>query len=177
MKKAVILSMIFTAFACKNSSQKTVENAYDEQQTISYEGIAEKSFDELFTAIQPEEIGESPITLASKTNIAITAGHADDYNTMMASDGGIGVLIGKPVTFCGLRGSRYTFEVLLKDSVYTFSFFDERFRDDFMKFGMQPGRDSQKMNETALTAVSTPSGLMTFKEARLVIECRLAQTH
>lgn len=177
MKKIAILSMIFTVFACKNSSQKTAENACDEQQTISYEGVSEKSFDELFFEIQPEEIGESPIILASKTNIAITAGRADDYNTMMASDGGIGVLMGKPVTFCGLRGSRYTLEVLLKDSVYTFSFFDERFRDDFMKFGMQSGRDSQKMKETALTAVSMPSGRMTFKEARLVIECQLAQTH
>lgn len=177
MKKIAILAMIFVAFACKKSAQKAADPACAAPQAVSYEGVSVKSFGELFTEIQPEEIGESPITLASKTNIVITAGHADDYNAMVAGDGGMGVLMGKPVTFCGLRGSRYTLEVMLKDSVYTFSFFDERFRSDFMKFGMQSGRNSQKMKETALTAVSTPSGLVAFKEARMVIECQLAQTH
>ncbi|GHT17339.1 hypothetical protein FACS189429_1200 [Bacteroidia bacterium] len=176
MKKLIILSLVFAGFACTKATQKQSEQIENQQPTVSFEGIREKSFNELFRSIKPEEINESFITLAIKDNIVITAGRTADYNSMVAGDGGIGVLMGKPVTFCGLRGSRYTLEILLKDSVYTFSFFDERFRADFMKFGEKSGRDSQKMQETTLTAVSTPSGLMTFKEARLIIECQLAQT-
>ena len=145
--------------------------------TISYNGVKEKSFDELFCPIAPDAIDPNIIGLVQKEFIVITAGREDHYNAMVASDGGMGGLMGKPVTFCGLRGSRYTLEVILKDSVYTFSFFDERFKDDFMIFGKQSGRDSQKMKQTNLTAVATPSGKMTFKEAKIVIECTLAQTH
>ncbi|MDR2824445.1 MAG: flavin reductase family protein [Prevotellaceae bacterium] len=177
MKNFLIFSIIFAGFACTKATQKQAKDLENQRQAISYEGIADRSFSELFTEIKPKELVESPITLASRNNIVITAGNVTDYNSMVAGDGGVGVLMGKAVTFCGLRGNRYTLEVLLKDSIYTFSVFDERFRADFMKFGEKSGRDSQKMKETALTAVSTPSGLMTFKEARLVIECQLAQTH
>jgi flavin reductase (DIM6/NTAB) family NADH-FMN oxidoreductase RutF len=96
---------------------------------------------------------------------------------MVASDGGIGILMNKPVTFCGLRGSRYTLEVILKDSIYTMSFFEDRYKDQYMIFGQKSGRDSEKMKETSLTAVVTPSGKMAYKEAFLIIECQLAQTH
>jgi flavin reductase (DIM6/NTAB) family NADH-FMN oxidoreductase RutF len=39
--------------------------------------------------------------------------------------------------------------------------------------GSKSGRDSKKMEEVELTSVQTPSGDMSFKEARLIIECRL----
>ena len=35
------------------------------------------------------------------------------------------------------------------------------------------GRDSEKMKEVELTSVQTPSGEMSFKEAKLIIECKL----
>ncbi|MDR1653050.1 MAG: flavin reductase family protein [Prevotellaceae bacterium] len=177
MQKLLIFALLFAAFSCTKFSSGQAADADNQAQTISYDSVSSKSFDELFTEVQPEDIADNPVKLALTDNIVITAGRAAHYNSMVAADGGTGVLMGKPVTFCGLRGSRYTLEVLLRDSVYTFSIFDERFRCDFMKFGDKSGRDSQKMTETALTAVSTPSGLVTFKEARLVIECQLAQTH
>jgi flavin reductase (DIM6/NTAB) family NADH-FMN oxidoreductase RutF len=41
--------------------------------------------------------------------------------------------------------------------------------------GSKSGRDSEKMKEVELTSVQTPSGNMSFKEARLIIECKLIQ--
>jgi flavin reductase (DIM6/NTAB) family NADH-FMN oxidoreductase RutF len=39
--------------------------------------------------------------------------------------------------------------------------------------GSKSGRDSEKMKEVELTSVQTPSGDMSYKEARLIIECKL----
>ena len=39
--------------------------------------------------------------------------------------------------------------------------------------GSKSGRDSEKMKEVELTSIQTPSGDMSFKEARLIIECKL----
>ena len=44
-----------------------------------------------------------------------------------------------------------------------------------MLFGKKSGRDSDKMKETKLTAVQTPSGRTTYKEASLVLECNLVE--
>lgn len=176
-KVLALLMVLLAASSCSNTQSKAAKSQAVLGDTISYEGVKEKSFGELFRQISPEDIDRNIIGLAQKEFIVITAGRENHYNAMVASDGGIGALMGKPVTFCGLRGSRYTLEIILKDSVYTFTFFDERFKGDFMIFGQQSGRDSQKMQQTSLTAVATPSGKVTFKEAKIVIECKLAQTH
>ena len=59
--------------------------------------------------------------------------------------------------------------------VYTVSFFDNEFKDDIMQFGMKSGRDSDKMKETKLTAVQTPDGNPAYKEAKIILECCLAE--
>lgn len=51
------------------------------------------------------------------------------------------------------------------------SYFDDEYKEDIMPFGMQSGGD--KMKNIKLTAVQTPAGSMTFKEAKLIIECKL----
>jgi flavin reductase (DIM6/NTAB) family NADH-FMN oxidoreductase RutF len=180
MKYLFLSLLIISVLSCSNADKQTPQTASETAtvtNAISYEGVKEKSFDQLFKEIKPNEIDDNFIGLVQKDFIVITAGREDYYNSMVAGDGGFGVLMGKPATFCGLRHTRYTLEVILKDSVYTMSFFDEQFRDGFMIFGQKSGRDSEKMKETTLAAVTTPSGKVTFKEAKLVIECKLAQTH
>jgi flavin reductase (DIM6/NTAB) family NADH-FMN oxidoreductase RutF len=44
-----------------------------------------------------------------------------------------------------------------------------------MFLGNKSGRDSDKMKEVELQAIQTPCGNMTFREARLVVECKLMQ--
>lgn len=180
MKKILLLSLMASCVllvSC-NKAQNTdnKEAATDTTATISDADIKNKSFDELFKAIDPEQISENIFKLVSKDNTVITAGTDSLFNSMVAGDGGVGILKGKPVTWCGLRASRYTLEIIEKDKIYTMTYFEEKYRDQFMAFGKTSGRDSNKMKETTLTPIVTPSGKVAYKEAKLIIECKLAQT-
>jgi flavin reductase (DIM6/NTAB) family NADH-FMN oxidoreductase RutF len=145
-------------------------------RTLTREEIKSRSFSELFTAIDVKNIPEDVFTLISENFAVLTAGSPSHYNSMVAGWGGWGVMFSKPTTFLMLRSSRYTLELMRKELRYTMAFFDDEYKDDIMKFGTQSGRDSdEKMKNTALTAVETPANNMTFKEAKLIIECNLVQ--
>ena len=85
-------------------------------------------------------------------------------------------MFNKPVAFSMLRANRYTLELMRREQKYTMSFFDAEFKDDITQFGLSSGRNSdEKMKNTKLTSVQTPSGNMVFKEAKLIVECKLIQ--
>ena len=94
---------------------------------------------------------------------------------MTGSGGGMGMLFRKPVTWCVLQTTRYTLELIEKEKTYTMSYFPKKFRKQILFLGSKSGRDSEKMKEVELTSVQTPSGDMSFMEARLIIECRLME--
>jgi flavin reductase (DIM6/NTAB) family NADH-FMN oxidoreductase RutF len=133
------------------------------------------SFDQLFKLISPEEVGDNVFTLVGEVFPVITAGKEDHFNSMTASGGGLGMLFKKPTTWCILRADRYTLEMIQKEQTYTMSYFPEEFKEQVLFFGSKSGRDSEKMNEVELTSIQTPSGNMTYKEARLIFECKLTQ--
>lgn len=54
------------------------------------------------------------------------------------------------------------------------TYFDEEYKEDIMLFGTKSGRDTNKMKESKLTPVQTPSGNPAYKEAKLIIECKLS---
>jgi flavin reductase (DIM6/NTAB) family NADH-FMN oxidoreductase RutF len=137
--------------------------------------VKEMNFDQLFKQISPEEICDNVFTLVGKVFPVITAGKDDHYNSMIGSGGGLGMLFGKPTTWCLLRADRYTLEMIQKEQTYTMSYFPEEYKKQMLFLGSKSGRDSEKMKEVELTSVPTPSGDMTFKEARLIIECKLTQ--
>ncbi|MDR2385145.1 MAG: flavin reductase [Tannerella sp.] len=163
--------------AKKSKQNESLSKATDSIVKTALTEVENMSFDELFTEITPEEIDKNIVGLIKTYNIVITSGKETGYNSMVAGDGGMGILMGKAVTFCGLRGNRYTLEIILKDSVYTMSFFEDKYKDDYMIFGQKSGRDTEKMKETKLTAIVMPSGKMAYKEAFMIIECQLSQTH
>lgn len=179
MKKTAILFLILTAFimqscngrsARKNARQEALVN--EDATVLSREEIRSRSFQELFNAIEAKDIPGDVFTLVGSDYTVITAGDSSHYNSMVAGWGGWGILFNKPATWCFLRSSRYTLELIRKGQAYTMSYFDEAYKEDFMLFGMKSGRDSDKMKESKLTSVQTPSGNMTYKEARLIIECK-----
>jgi flavin reductase (DIM6/NTAB) family NADH-FMN oxidoreductase RutF len=131
------------------------------------------NFDQLFKQISPEEIRDNVFTLVGKVFPVITAGKEDHYNSMTASGGGLGLLFMKPTTWCILRADRYTLEMIQKEQTYTMSYFSNEYKEQILFLGSKSGRDSEKMKEVELTSVQTPSGDMSFKEARLIIECKL----
>ena len=137
--------------------------------------IKEMNFDQIFKQISPEEISDNVFMLAGKDFFVITAGKQDHYNSMIGSGGGLGMLFKKPATWCLLRSDRYTLEIIQKEQTYTMSYFPEECKEQILFLGSKSGRDSEKMKEVELTSVQTPSGDMSFKEARLIIECKLTQ--
>jgi len=152
------------------------ENAGKNNAVLSREEIKSRSFSELFKTIDVKDIPEDVFTLISKDYAVLTAGNPSHYNSMVAGWGGWGTLFSKPATFLMLRSNRYTLELMRKEQKYTMAFFDNEYKNDIMYFGKQSGRDSdEKMKNTRLIAVETPSGSMAFKEAKLIIECKLIQ--
>jgi flavin reductase (DIM6/NTAB) family NADH-FMN oxidoreductase RutF len=141
----------------------------------SHVNAKEMNFDQLFKEISPEEISDNVFTLVGKVFPVITAGKEDRYNSMTGSGGGMGLLFKKPTTWCLLRADRYTLELIQKEQTYTMSYFPNQYMKQILFLGSKSGRDSQKMKEVELTSVQTPSGDMSFKEARLIIECKLTQ--
>lgn len=137
--------------------------------------IKDINFDQLFKQISPEELCDNVFTLVGKVFPVITAGKEDHYNSMTASGGGLGMLFKKPTTWCILQAGRYTLEIIQKEQTYTMSYFPNEYKKQILFLGSKSGRDSEKMKEVELTSVQTPSGDMSFKEARLIIECRITE--
>jgi flavin reductase (DIM6/NTAB) family NADH-FMN oxidoreductase RutF len=144
-------------------------------KTANHVNVKEMSFEQLFKQIFPEEMGDDVFTLAGKVFPVITAGKVENYNSMTGSGGGFGVLFKKPATWCVLRADRYTLELIQKEQTYTMSYFPDEYKKQVFFLGSKSGKDSKKMEEVELVSVQTPSGNMSFKEAGLIIECKLTQ--
>ncbi len=184
MKRLFLLSFLAVAMlsGCNgNVSRQAGEDIGNEccagkQATpLTREEIKSRSFGELFDTIDVKNIREDVFTLVGEDSGILTAGTPEKFNSMVTSWGGWGIVFGKPGVFHFLRSNRYTLELMREQQVYTVSFFDNEFKDDIMQFGMKSGRDSDKMKETKLTAVQTPDGNPAYKEAKIILECRLAE--
>jgi flavin reductase (DIM6/NTAB) family NADH-FMN oxidoreductase RutF len=132
-------------------------------------------FGQLFKPISPEEIPDDVFTLFGKIFPVVTVRTSESCNAMVASGGGLAVCFRKPAAWLIFPSKRYTLELIKSEQAYTLSFFPDSHRQQFMFLGNRSGRDSNKMEEAALTTIETPLGNMAFEEARLIIECRLTQ--
>jgi flavin reductase (DIM6/NTAB) family NADH-FMN oxidoreductase RutF len=144
-------------------------------QTTNHVNVKEMNFDQLFKQISAEEVCDqfNVFTLVGKDFYAITAGKKNHYNSMIGSGGGFGLFFKKPTTWCLFRTDRYTLEIIKKEQTYTLTYFPEEYKKQMLFLGSKSGRDSEKMKEVDLTSVQMLSGDMSFKEARLIIECQL----
>ncbi len=180
MRKSLLLVITIALFAsCTGSGNQQSSEAKESKQVttanLTQEEIKAKSFDELFKSIRPEEIPESVFKLVGSDYTVITAGKPDNYNSMVASYGGWGQLFDVPVTWCFLRANRFTLEYMRKEQSYTMAYFDAPYKEQIMLFGTKSGRDTDKMKQHTLTSVQTPSGNISYKEAKLIIECKLTE--
>jgi flavin reductase (DIM6/NTAB) family NADH-FMN oxidoreductase RutF len=121
--------------------------------------------------VEPEALDEQVLRLIGREWMLITAGTPDSWNTMTASWGGLGVLWGKPVSFCFVRPTRHTFGFMNRAVEYTLSFFPEQYRSALEFCGSRSGRDVDKARETGLLPVPV-GGSVAFSQARLVLLCR-----
>lgn len=122
--------------------------------------------------LEIKELSENFFETISKEWMLITSGTKNKFNTMTASWGGIGFLWNKPVAFVFIRPERYTYEFTEKNEFMTLSFLGEENRNIYQICGSKSGRDTDKIKETGLQPIFTPLGNITYKQARLTLECR-----
>ena len=115
---------------------------------------------------------EDEFKIIGKEWMLVTAGGADEVNTMTASWGGMGWLWNKPVAFVFIRPERYTHGLIESNDRFSLSFYTEDYKSALQLCGSVSGRDHDKIREAGLTPVSLDNGVVTFSEARLSISCR-----
>ncbi len=125
-----------------------------------------------FRSINPQEIFDNPFKLFGSDWGLVTAGNPEGLNTMTVSWGGVGIMWNKPVTFTFIRPTRYTFEFLERNDLFTICFFDESYREALSFCGSKSGRNVNKVEETGLTPMFTEEGAPCFEQARMVLVCK-----
>ncbi len=144
------------------------------KQTAIDKDVKEMTFEEIFQRVDSAAVKQTLASLmAAEEHPVITAGTPEKFNSMAASWEALGRYFEKPGTLCLLGAGRYTLEFIRERQTYTMTFLPGELRSELIAFGTRSGRNSNKMEETKLTAVETPSGNMTYKEASVVIELRL----
>lgn len=168
--------LVLCITSCTNKDQKQQTNDETPQAVVlTTEQLRDMSFNDLFTSIEPTALKENIFKIFNEDYAVVTSGKAEDYNSMVASFGGVGILYGNPVTWLYLRANRYTLQYIRDNGSYTLCFFDEPYKEKIMHFGTSSGRGTDKMNTHSLTSTLTPAGWVGYKEARLIIECDLTQ--
>jgi flavin reductase (DIM6/NTAB) family NADH-FMN oxidoreductase RutF len=131
--------------------------------------------------VSEHELDINAFSEIGKQWMLITAGSVDDYNTMTASWGTLGVLWGRSVAICFVRPTRHTYQFMERQEHFTLSFFPTEFHSALVYCGSHSGRDVDKAAETGLSPIAAASGndaieggieAVTFAEARLVFVCR-----
>ena len=161
-KTAVIILIAMAAVSCQ--PKEKIEKETTSMETKNHWGD--------FAEIAPTEISENVIQLIGKEWMLITAGTESAFNSMTASWGALGEIWSKPASFIMVRDSRYTYQFLQENGIYTLCFFDETYKEALTIMGTKSGRDTDKVKESGLTPVVTPNGSMAYAEAKMVIECK-----
>lgn len=126
---------------------------------------------EQFIEVKPIELSINPFEKIGQEWMLITAGKIENYNTMTASWGGLGVLWNLNVATCYIRPQRHTFKFAEEFDVFTLSFFPAEYKKALSYCGSHSGKDVDKAKETGLIPVETQNGV-SFKQASLILECR-----
>ncbi|WP_081589750.1 flavin reductase family protein [Bacteroides oleiciplenus] len=161
-----VISFFLLVASCTNSSDKKATDQSSESNVTSTD------WQSRYDKIEASDLPDNVIQLIGKEWMLVTAGTKNSYNTMTASWGGIGYIWERPSTFIFIRDTRYTYQFLQREESFTLSFFDEKYRNALRICGTRSGRDTNKIEEAGLSPLETPSGLMSFGEARMIIECK-----
>lgn len=124
-----------------------------------------------FIEIQPKALQQNVFQAIGDDWMLITAGNEDQFNTMTASWGGMGVLWNNDVVFAFVRPTRYTYEFMEREDRFSLCFFGGEYRKALQFCGTKSGRQVDKVAETGLTPLFD-QGVPYFAQARTVLICR-----
>ena len=153
-------------FGCGKQSANTAADAQTNELT------QDSAWAENYINIPATDIKDNMSQVIGSEWMLVTAGNKESFNTMTAGWGATGFIWGRPAAFIMIRDSRYTYEFIEREQAYTLSFFTEEYKHALNICGTRSGRAGDKIKEAGLMPIMTPSGMMTFAEARMVIECR-----
>lgn len=125
-----------------------------------------------YKQIAPDKIPGNIYKMLSEDWMLVTGGNNNQFNMMTASWGGLGHLYNKPVAFCFINPTRYTYQLLENNDTYTLCFFTEAYRDALNYCGSHSGKNEDKVKGSGLTPILTPSKSVAYSEAWMVIECK-----
>ncbi|WP_280746356.1 MULTISPECIES: flavin reductase [unclassified Parabacteroides] len=145
----------------KDESSRQIENT-----------TASNDWQSQYDRIEASDLPDNVFNLIGKQWMLVTAGNKKKYNTMTASWGGFTYVWERPATIAYIRDNRYTYGFLQQEESFTLSFFTEQYRGALRICGTKSGRDTDKVKEAGLTPIETPAGLISFGEARMIIECK-----
>lgn len=124
-----------------------------------------------FTKVDVSTLSCNPFTLLAKQWMLVSAGTPDNWNTMTASWGGVGVIWGAPTATVYIRHSRYTKEFVDAQEYFTITFLQNGNQKALGVLGATSGRDMDKMHNSGLTPMQV-EGQPTFAQAHTVFVCR-----
>lgn len=124
-----------------------------------------------FDKIDVEKLPDNLFQLIGKDWLLITAGNKEKYNMMTASWGAMGILWGKPIAIVFIRPTRYTYEFMNQQSVFSLNVLPSNLRKVLNLCGSKSGRDINKMKDANLT-IQLKHDKIFFEEARLVFLCK-----
>lgn len=127
---------------------------------------------DIFTKIQLETLDINAFKKIGTEWMLITAGTLEACNTMTASWGALGILWNKPVAFCFVRPTRYTFGFMNRNDSFSLSFFPGSMKKALDICGSVSGKDRNKINEAGLHPLEFGNSCVAFREADLVLCCR-----
>ncbi|MFZ1683906.1 MAG: flavin reductase family protein [Candidatus Zixiibacteriota bacterium] len=125
-----------------------------------------------YRKIDPREVTDNAFRLIADEWMLITAGKAGAINTMTASWGTLGELWNKKIAICFVRPTRYTYEFMERETIFTLSFFGPEYRQALDICGSLSGRDGDKIAKAGLSPVELRDGAFGFAEARMILRCR-----
>lgn len=128
-----------------------------------------------FIEIDPAEVEGNVFRMIGRDWMLITAGRADDFNTMTASWGGLGCIWNVNAAAALVRPSRHTYEFMEREKYFSLSFLNNGYRRALQICGTVSGRDTNKVADAGLTPLfDAPAPY--FQQAELVLVCHKMYT-
>ncbi len=126
----------------------------------------------VFQDFSPEEV-ENGAYVFSNRKFLVTASDGTRINTTAASNGGVGQMWGRRVTYVCVRENRFTRELIDAAGEYSLSFLDnEEFRGAIKYLEAVSGKDEDKLKGARLN-VGFHEGVPYIEEASNVIICKV----